>query len=291
MLSPISSLLIPLAFSAPAFPPPAELTQGIINANISLIAGGGAPNVSIILNITNGVYDTGDRPLNETLSVIEKIAAQEEVHVATVSGIFLESKQSPPVTACNYTFPVTNFDEFLSVANLITCANFGSIIGIQEQLPGSTASGPAGTSILATETRHDSFLRILHGIAPNPSPFDTAVPAAWAYNVGLQFIVPGSCGVEPAYPAYPQLTVTSMEGQSFAHDTSYPSSVSFAWDPQQAWVPMYTEVVVNGTGSGSTMIPKNMSGMAFMALTTMQPADFTNLGDATLVGPIGISIS
>jgi hypothetical protein len=120
------------------------------------------------------------------------------------------------VTSCNYTFPVTNFDESLAVANLITCVNFGSIIGIQQELPGTTASGPASTSILATETRHDSFLRILHDIAPNLSPFDTAGPAAWAYNIGLQFIVPGSCAVEPTYPAYPQLTVTSMMGQSFA---------------------------------------------------------------------------
>lgn len=105
----VSALLVPLALAAPAYPPPADLTQGIIGSNISIIAGGGAPNVSAsmdttiatetpagvtalqllialenleayfyseaILNITTGVYDTGDLPLNETLSVIEKIAA------------------------------------------------------------------------------------------------------------------------------------------------------------------------------------------------------------------------
>jgi hypothetical protein len=55
--------------------------------------------------------------------------------------------------------------------------------------------------------------------------------------------------------------------------------------------PVYTEVDVSECGSGSTIVPKNMSRIAFMALTTMQPSDFTNLGDATLVGPVGISIS
>jgi hypothetical protein len=230
------------------------------------------------------------------------------VHVAAVSDILLQSKQSPPILACKYAFPVTNFDEFLAVANLITCANFGSIIGIQEQLPGTTASGAASAAILGVETRHDAFLRILHGIAPNPVPFDTAIPAAWAYNIGLQFTVPGSCTVEPAYTVYPQLTL-NPSGPTFADDSSYPSSVSFTWDPQQAWVarevgkqiyaawvnlynqPMYTPVIIDREGSGSTVVPKNMSGMAFIALITMQPSDFTDLEGATHVGPVGISIS
>jgi hypothetical protein len=104
-----AAFLLPLVYAAPAFPPPAELGQGIINPNISLIAGGGLPNTSttantastsetpagvtalqllialenleayfyseVILNITNGVYDVGGRSLNDTLKVIERIAA------------------------------------------------------------------------------------------------------------------------------------------------------------------------------------------------------------------------
>ena len=99
--------LLPLAYAAPTlpFPPPAELSQGVINANISLIAGGGLPNASgttpqfsqagitalqllaslenieayyyaeAIHNLTTGVYTTGDLLLNDTLEVISKIAA------------------------------------------------------------------------------------------------------------------------------------------------------------------------------------------------------------------------
>ena len=98
-----TALLIPLAYAAPAFPPPAELTQGLVNSNISLIAGGSLPNNTAavatgtaitglqllaslenieaffysdaIQNLTSGVYTTGDLLLNDTMEIIEKIAA------------------------------------------------------------------------------------------------------------------------------------------------------------------------------------------------------------------------
>ena len=98
-----TAFLIPFTYAAPAFPPPTELTQGVVNSNISLIAGGSTPNntaavatgIAItglqllaslenieaffysdaIQNLTSGVYTTGDLLLNNTLEVIEKIAA------------------------------------------------------------------------------------------------------------------------------------------------------------------------------------------------------------------------
>ena len=98
-----TALLLPFAYAAPAFPPPAELTQGVVNSNISSIAGGALPNNTAavvtgsaitglqllaslenieaffysdaIRNLTSGVYTTGDLLLNDTLEIIEKIAA------------------------------------------------------------------------------------------------------------------------------------------------------------------------------------------------------------------------
>ena len=195
------------------------------------------------------------------------------------------------------------------MANIITCANFGSIIGIQEQYPGTVAAGAVSSSILAVETRHDAFLRILHDNAPNPAPFDTAIPAGWAYNIGLQYTVPGTCAVEIELPAYPQLSLTGMGQTSFSNDTSYPDSISFTWDAQQAWTaretgkqlyaawvnlynqPVYTTVTVGGPGYGSAPVPKGMAGVTFMALTTVQPSDLSSLQASTLVGPVGISLT
>ena len=213
------------------------------------------------------------------------------------------------VPPCRYKFPATNFDEFLAVANLITSTNFGSVIGLQQQLDGSApALAPATTAILGVETRHDAFLRILHGVVPNPAPFDTGIPIAWAYNIGLQYTVPGSCPVEVPLPTYPQLSFDPAEAPSFAN-ASYPATVSFTWDDQQAWVqreegkplyaawinqynqPLYTAVSVTGPGAGTTPVPEGMQAVAFVALTALQPLDFTDLQDATLVGPLAIAVS
>ena len=213
------------------------------------------------------------------------------------------------VPPCKYTFPATTFDEFLAVANLITSTNFGSVIGLQKQLNGNApALDPAITAILGVETRHDAFLRILHGVVPNPAPFDTGLPIAWAYNIGLQYTVPGSCAVEVPLPTYPQLSFDPAEPPLFASD-SYPSTMAFRWDDQQAWVqrekgkqlyaawinqynqPVYTPVTVKEAGSGSTAVPRDMQAVAFVALTTLQLSDFTDLQDATLVGPLAVAVS
>jgi hypothetical protein len=64
ILSPISmssimktaaALLLPLVYAAPAFPPPAELIQGVINSNISFIAGGALPNSSASVELLDVV--------------------------------------------------------------------------------------------------------------------------------------------------------------------------------------------------------------------------------------------
>jgi hypothetical protein len=38
-------------------------------------------------------------------------------------------------------------------------------------------------------------------------------------------------------------------------------------------------------------VPKDMQAVAFVALTTLQPSNFNDLQDATLVGPLAIAVS
>jgi len=341
-------VLLPFVHPAPVptipYPPPAELTMGDVDANITILAGGGIPSVAtasvhtdysaagittlqllaslenieafyyaeFIHNVTSGVYTMpDDLVMNNTIEVVSKIAAQEAVHVAT-TGAILRLNSAPVVPPCNYSFPVTNFEEFLAVANLLTSANFGSVIGAQLQLSGDDlALAPGITSILGAETRHDAFLRILHGGAsavPNSSPFDTGLPSAWAYNIGLQLTVPGSCEVEVPLPSYPRLAMDLGETAAWASST-YPETITFGWDAQQAWVaretgkqlyaawvnlfnqPVYTNVTVSKAGSGTAPVPKDMQAVAYVALTTLQPSNFADLQDATLVGPLALAMS
>lgn len=59
-----------------------------------------------------------------------KIAAQEDVHVATLEGL-LEENNETAVGNCSYNFPADSAEDFLAIANMITPANYGSIIGVQ----------------------------------------------------------------------------------------------------------------------------------------------------------------
>jgi hypothetical protein len=228
--------------------------------------------------------------------------------VATV-GAVLRLNSAPVVPPCTYTFPVTTWPSFLGVAHLLTSTNFGSVIGVQQQLSGSDlAIAASTTSILGVETRHDAFLRLLNGQVPNQSPFDTGLPIAWAYNIGLQLVVPGSCPVEVSLPTYPGLAIVGQEPWALA-PSAYPKTMTFSWDPAQAWVarengktvyaawvnlfnqPVYTEVVLNGDGQGTTSVPAGMEAVAFVALTTLQPNTYQDLQDATLVGPLAVAMT
>lgn len=236
------------------------------------------------------------------------ILQQEEVHVATIAAVLLLNK-APTIPPCIYNFPASNPTEFFAVANLITSANFGSIIGFQTDLAQTNPSiiGPS-SNILGVECRHDAFLRILNGEVPNPSPFETGIPTAWAYNIGLQFVVPGSCPVEVPLPTYPLLYQDPAHPPEFANAT-YPTTMSFTWDANQAWVkresgkqlyvawvnlanrPIYTPLTTTKDGAGTTNVPRGLTGVAFLAVTTLQPSNFDDLASATLAGPLAIPLS
>jgi hypothetical protein len=109
-----------------------------------------------------------------------------------------------------------------------------------------------------------------------PLTLDSRLPG---HNIGLQLTVPGSCPVEVPLPIY-QLSLDPAEPPAFASD-SYPETMSFKWDAQQAWVqretgkqlyaawvnqfnqPTYTTVTVNKAGSGEDVGPEGIASCCF----------------------------
>jgi hypothetical protein len=255
-----------------------------------------SPSAEAILRLGKGILTTVD------------IRQQEDVHVATLQAV-LRNNNATIIPPCNYTFPVSTPQEFFALGNIITPTNFGSIIGLESQI---AASDPAtvfsASSILATEVRHEVFLRSTNGEIPNPAPFDTGVPPAWAYNIGLQFVMPGSCPIEVDLQTYPPIYLSPNLGPRFASPT-YPTTLSFTWDTAQSWVaregkkqlfvawvnlanqPRYTPLKRIGAGAGTTAVPKGLQDVAFVALTSEQPDNLDDLSAATLAGPLGIPFS
>ncbi|MCJ1453588.1 hypothetical protein MMC28_003935 [Mycoblastus sanguinarius] len=312
-------------------------TVGVLNANIIETAGGSLPITSTPLRLTL-VAQTGFQLLlflevlevylyyeglqnltsewsgdlsnfpNDTIEVITKTAAQEDIHVATLQGV-LENNNVTIIPPCNYSFPVSTPQQFFALGNIITPTNFGSIIGLESEIAESDPSTVlSSTSILATEVRHEVFLRSTNGQIPNPAPFDTGIPPSWAYHIGLQYIVPGSCPVEVDLPTYPALYPDPDLGPQFAPPAP-PTTFSFTWDVNQDWVtregskqlyvawlnlanqPQYTLLNRTGAGSGETKVPKALENTAYVALTSNQPDNLPDLAGATLAGPLVVPIS
>ena len=247
------------------------------------------------------------------LIAVQKAAAQEEVHVASIETL-LQHNGAQTINPCQYDFPVSNAEEFFALANIITSVGIGAIFDLQDGIsktdPGLevTVSG-----IVTVESRHDAFFRMTAGEAPNPTPFDTRISGAWAYNLALDFVIPGSCGSGlPAsitsIPVFPPLGLIGTNEPAFASTNSIGTLVftvntaqmPSGWSNKPlfiGWVnqelaPIYTPVTVMNGNQLQTQVPTGLNGMAFAALTGQNTAaDITALTAATIAGPLPVPIS
>jgi len=247
------------------------------------------------------------------MNVVGHIAAQEEVHVAAIAGL-LQGNGAQSVAPCQYNFPVTDETSFFALGNIITTVGIGALIGLQDSLSTTDPELMATVgSILPVESRHDAFFRMTAGEIPNPTVFETEISGAWAYNLGLDFTVAGSCPNLPSsitsLPVFPDLGIVGYGGPSFATPNSpgklifqvgQPSMLPQGWNSgalYMAWVnqdnvPAYTPVTVDQNQQLHADVQPGMFGIAFAALTNQNTA--TNINDltkATLAGPIPIPLT
>ena len=169
------------------------------------------------------------------------------------------------------------------------------------------------SGIVTVESRHDAFFRMTAGEEPNPTPFDTRISGAWAYNLALDFVIPGSCGSGlpssiTSIPVFPPLGLIGTNEPAFASTNSIgtlvftvnTSQMPSGWSNQPlfiGWVNqelpvIYTPVTVLNTNQLQTQVPTGLNGMAFAALTNQNVApDVTTLTAKTIAGPLPIPIS
>ncbi|KAF2186049.1 hypothetical protein K469DRAFT_687464 [Zopfia rhizophila CBS 207.26] len=170
---------------------------------------------------------------NDSIEIVSKIAAQEEVHLQNLATL-LNAYQAPLIPPCNYSFPVTSTKKFFQLAHLIGSEGIGAIIGLSERLATTDPMlARLVSSILTFESRHDAFIRHVQGDVPKPGPFDTGINNTWAYNIALSFIAPGSCPVEVPVPVLPRLTMAQQPSASYTNGTDSAMLHEFTWDPTQ----------------------------------------------------------
>jgi hypothetical protein len=227
---------------------------------------------------------------------------QEQVHQTTLQNILLAAGASI-IPECQYIFPSKNTTEFLSLGRSLSSVGIGALLALAESVASLDSNLVSGIASMATtEARHDAFFNVANGQLPNPAPFDTPISSTWAYNLALEFIVPGSCPLELPIPILPTLTTQS-------NLRSNQTNMKFSWDPVQmpiiqekgkslfiGWVnqlgsPLYTPLKSSGNGTGTAAIPSGLKGVVYTALTTqntlMTVGDLTG---ATLAGPAVILV-
>lgn len=101
-----------------------------------------------------------------------------------------------PVAACLYNFPVSTFDEAITLAQTFTSVVLGTLQNIVVNMGqhGDAALTQDISSVIGQEGEQQGFFRLLGGHIPSELPFLTNSVRDFAFNaLNQDFIVPGSC--------------------------------------------------------------------------------------------------
>ena len=139
---------------------------------------------------------------------LKYIAHDEQVHVQTLTAA-LQANGQTPVAACQYSFPYTDVNSFITLSSILEGVGTSAYLGGAPLITSKYYLTVAG-SILATEALHTSYQRAAIGEVPMANPFETPLNPNPVYTLAAAFIV--SCPASnPPLPfvAFPSLTATS----------------------------------------------------------------------------------
>jgi hypothetical protein len=190
---------------------------------------------SLIANVSNRVdnYEVGTNATRQiVLNALEAVRAQEELHALGANGV-LQTAGRETVQACQYKFPVDNFDDAIAFAATFTDVVLGTL---QEALTSFGVDGDVGFlglvgSVIGQEGEQNGFYRTMGRPAEIPSakPFLTASSGSFALSALMQLVVvPGSCPSMLPLPVFPPLTVntTNIDNNTSTVDFSFNSNGS-----------------------------------------------------------------
>ncbi|KAK5061138.1 hypothetical protein LTR84_007680 [Exophiala bonariae] len=138
---------------------------------------------------------------------LQFIAADEAAHVETLFGA-IQSAGVFPVQPCQYNFPVTDVQSFVTLSAILESVGTSAYLGAAPFVGSKDILGIAA-SIMGVEAFHTSLQRNSLGAIGAPDPFATPLGANAVFTLAAQFIV--SCpSNNPALPftAFPGLAIS-----------------------------------------------------------------------------------
>lgn len=183
---------------APATPQPDSLTSlGFIAFNELFEV---AFFTELFNNVTTGAsgYREGDllgQDKAKILSILKIVIAQEELHELNANGAF-QKFTGQMIQPCQYNFPVSNFNQSISLASTFTDVVLGTLPDIQTLFANANDNAliRGVGSVIGQEGEQNGFYRDILGKNPSALPFLTASARDFAFSAIVQnFVVPGSC--------------------------------------------------------------------------------------------------
>ena len=187
--------------SLPNGGPPANITANTLTS-LQLIAFNELSEVAffteLISNVTNNVegYKIQDGATRRfVLETLKNVQAQEELHALNANNAVNHFSKNP-IQACQYNFPVSNFEDAIALASTFTDVVLGTL---QDVVTLFGEDGDSGlirgvASVIGQEGEQDGYYRSIQGKLPSALPFLTASTREFAFSALNQlFVVPNSC--------------------------------------------------------------------------------------------------
>ena len=152
----------------------------------------------LISNITNNVdgYRIQDGATRSfLLDTFTAIQAQEELHYFNANGALVHFKR-PSIQPCQYTFPVSNFEDAIALASTFNDVVIGTLAEVVSLLGQDGDDGliKGVAAVIGQEAEQSGYFRSMQGKIPSALPFLTSSTREFAFSALNQgFIVPGSC--------------------------------------------------------------------------------------------------
>ncbi|KAH8688839.1 putative sexual development protein [Talaromyces proteolyticus] len=129
------------------------------------------------------------------ISALTAIVAQEELHALNAINA-LKHFGHTPVAPCLYNFPVSTFEDAITLAQTFTSVVLGTLQNVVLNMGshGDAALSQGVASVIGQEGEQEGWFRLLNKRIPSELPFLTNSVRDFAFNALVQdFIVPGSC--------------------------------------------------------------------------------------------------
>jgi len=133
-----------------------------------------------------------------------EILDHERIHVQSINNT-INKLGGTPVAACIYDFGYKTAVEFLAIGRIFENVGVSAYTGAIASIENSAIVTAAAT-IATIEARHASYLNVVNGLDPFPTPFDSPLDMRAVFGLASAFIV--SCPQNISIVPYPTVVAT-----------------------------------------------------------------------------------